>query len=48
LETIAERLAQDWQELIGLEGVLTLSAQSDPVLADLWDNERDAAYDALT
>ena len=47
LETIEERLTQDWHELVEQEGLLALSAQSDPALADLWDNERDAAYDAL-
>lgn len=29
------------------EGFLALSAATDPVLAELWDNERDAAYDQL-
>jgi hypothetical protein len=47
LETIEERLTQDWRELVEEEGLLALSAQSDPVLADLWDNEKDAAYDSL-
>ncbi len=27
--------------------LLDLTAQSDPVLAELWDNEQDAAYDRL-
>ncbi|MBI4287685.1 MAG: helix-turn-helix domain-containing protein [Chloroflexi bacterium] len=31
----------------GAESVLPLSASSDPVLAELWDNEKDAAYDRL-
>ena len=47
LETIEERLVHDWRELVEQEGLLALSAQSDPVLADLWDNEKDAAYDAI-
>jgi hypothetical protein len=47
LETIEERLAQDWVELTEQEGLLALTAQSDPVLAELWDNEKDAAYDRL-
>lgn len=47
LETIEERLAGDWEELIEQEGLLTLTAQADPVLAELWDNEKDAAYDQL-
>jgi excisionase family DNA binding protein len=29
------------------ERLLTLSAESDPVLAEIWDNEKDAAYDRL-
>jgi excisionase family DNA binding protein len=32
-------------ENLGL--LLTLTAATDPVLAELWDNERDAAYDRL-
>lgn len=27
------------------EGVLGLTGSSDPVLAELWDNRKDAAYD---
>lgn len=29
------------------EGLLTLTAVADPVLAELWDNPKDAAYDEL-
>ncbi len=29
------------------EELLGLNAQADPVLAGLWDNEKDAAYDRL-
>ncbi len=29
------------------EGLLTLTAKADPVLAEIWDNEKDAAYDRL-
>ena len=47
LETIEERLAKDWVELAAQEGLLALTAQADPVLAELWDNEKDAAYDQL-
>ncbi len=47
LETIEERLAKDWVELAEHEGLLVLTAQADPVLAELWDNEKDAAYDQL-
>ena len=47
LETIEERLAKDWVELAEQEGLFALTAQADPVLAELWDNEKDAAYDQL-
>ena len=30
-----------------LEKMLVLTARADPVLAELWDNERDAAYDRI-
>lgn len=29
------------------EAILKLTAESDPVLAEIWDNDRDAAYDRL-
>lgn len=29
------------------EGLLKLTAESDPVLAELWDNEQDAAYERI-
>lgn len=45
LEAIQERLRED---LGGdAEAVLGLTATNDPVLAELWDNERDAEYDRL-
>lgn len=31
----------------GIDSILALSASADPVLAELWDNERDAAYDRV-
>lgn len=34
-------------ETTSMEGLLKLSAKSDPVLAEIWDNEKDAAYDKL-
>lgn len=45
LEAIEERLRED----LGDEGdeVLGLTAKADPVLAELWDNPRDASYDRL-
>jgi hypothetical protein len=47
LETIERQLAEDWVELVEQEGLLALTTQADPVLAELWDNEKDAAYDHL-
>ena len=45
LEAIEERLQED----LGDErnAILGLTAKADPVLADLWDNRRDAEYDRL-
>jgi excisionase family DNA binding protein len=34
-------------EIGNLEGLLKLTAGVDPVLAEIWDNERDAAYDRV-
>ena len=45
LDAIEERLQQDLGD--DFLSVLALSAKSDPVLAELWDNPRDAAYDRL-
>jgi len=42
LEVIEERLREDLQD-----GELALTAKTDPVLAELWDNSRDARYDQL-
>ena len=38
------RLGEETREA---EGLLRLTAKADPVLADIWDNEKDAAYDRL-
>lgn len=44
LEAIEGRLRKD----LGEEGEASaLTAKGDPVLAELWDNPRDAAYDRL-
>ena len=45
LEAIEERLRDD----LGDEGeeLLALNAKADPLLAELWDNRKDAAYDRL-
>ena len=47
LEVLEEQLRKDWAEMAEREGLLSLTAQSDPVLSELWDNEKDAAYDRL-
>lgn len=38
------RLGEDTKNLATL---LTLTARADPVLAELWDNDRDAIYDRV-
>ncbi len=45
LEAIEEQLREDLGEED--DGAMTLTAKSDPVLAELWDNPKDAAYDRL-
>jgi len=45
LEAIEERLREDLGE--DGEGMLTLTAKADPVLAEVWDNQRDSSYDHL-
>jgi len=47
LEVLEERLAEDLPPLMEEEGLLALTAEADPVLAELWDNDKDAAYDHL-
>jgi hypothetical protein len=47
LETIEGQLAKDWAKLTEQVHLLVLTAQTDTVLAELWDNEKDAAYDRL-
>ena len=44
LEAIEERLQED---LGDDDTALVLTAKSDPVLAELWDNSKDARYDHL-
>ena len=38
------RIAEDAKNL---EKMLVLTARADPVLVELWDNDRDAAYDRI-
>lgn len=44
LDAIEERLRED----LGGDGMSALTAQSDPVLAELWNNRKDAEYDRLS
>jgi len=45
LDAIEERLREDLGDED--EGMSALTGRADPVLAELWDNRRDAAYDRL-
>ena len=45
LEAIEERVREDLGD--DGTGVLDLTAKADPVLADLWNNRKDAEYDRL-
>ncbi len=47
LQALEERLAEDLPSMVEIENPMALTARADPVLADLWDNEKDAAYDRL-
>ena len=35
------------EEAANLDRLLKLTAKADPVLAEIWDNEKDAAYDRI-
>jgi len=43
LEAVKERLHRDLDQ----RELLAMSARADPVLAELWDNEKDSAYEKL-
>ncbi len=45
LQAIEERLREDLGD--DGEGIGGLTASADPVLAELWDNSKDAKYDRL-
>lgn len=42
-----DKVPRPSEETRTLAGLLKLTANSDPVLAEVWDNERDAAYDRV-
>ena len=45
LDAIEERLREDLGD--ENEGMSALTRKADPVLAELWDNRKDSAYDRL-
>jgi hypothetical protein len=45
VEILEKCLVRDLVELAAQEELVAPSAQTDPVLAELWDNDKDAAYD---
>ena len=47
MEALEERLANDFTATSESRSLLALTARADPVLAELWTNEKDAAYDRL-
>ncbi len=47
VDAVKERLKNDLEELGGEKGLLAMTARSDPVLGELWDNDKDAEYDRL-
>ena len=42
-----DKVPRSSEELRTLEGIVKLTAKSDTVLAEIWDNEKDAAYDRI-
>jgi excisionase family DNA binding protein len=42
-----DKVPRPGEESANVEALLKLTANADPVLAEVWDNERDAAYDRL-
>ena len=46
-EAVQARLKQDLADELSAADLVALNARADPVLADLWDNPKDSAYDRL-
>jgi len=42
-----DKVPRPGEEIANIETLLKLSAKADPVLAEVWDNEKDAAYDRI-
>jgi hypothetical protein len=47
LDAVQQRLREDLGTASERESLFALNAQTDPVLAELWDNAQDAADDRL-
>ena len=46
-EAVEARLTHDLADDLSAADLVALNKRADPVLADLWDNPKDAAYDTL-
>jgi excisionase family DNA binding protein len=42
-----DKVPRPYEEITNVEALLKLSATADPVLAEVWDNDKDAAYDRV-
>jgi excisionase family DNA binding protein len=42
-----DKVPRPGEEIADVEALLRLSTRADPVLAEVWDNEKDAAYDRV-
>ena len=42
-----DKVPRPGEEITNVEALLKLSAKADPVLAEVWDNDKDAAYDRV-
>ena len=46
-EAVEARLKEDLADELAAADLVALNGRADPVLADLWNNRKDAAYDEL-
>jgi uncharacterized protein (DUF1778 family) len=46
-EAVEERLKRDLADELSATDLVALNERADPVLSDLWNNPKDAAYDKL-
>jgi len=42
-----DKVPRPGEEIANVEMLLKLSAKADPVIVEVWDNEKDAAYDRV-